>query len=54
MKTLRWRLVKSDTKIFKILWQKWTNSFSLVLPTKFYASTIKNKRIRKVQGPATF
>ena len=35
------------------------NSFSLLLPTKFYASTIKNKRIRSgaktaPPGPASF
>ena len=47
MKTQYDVIVTSNTKIFKLLWQKWTNNFSLLLPTKFYASTIKNKRIRK-------
>ena len=37
----------SDTKIFRILWQKSTNNPSLLLPIKFYASTIKNKRITR-------
>ena len=61
MKTSLDVIVTSDVKISQILWLMSSDNPSLILHTKFYASTVKNKRVRggrrnppPPRGPASF
>ena len=54
MKTLTDVIVTWNVKISQILWWMSSDNSSLILHIKFYASTIKNKQVSVLPGPANF